>query len=92
MKIISVIQSLRKQAKNPPVGSAGIATRTAPPLIMGFHGLRPLNDGEFWLPRPHFLLSFRGSVATEESPCWFLLGNDDVLRCPCVGDSTACGL
>ena len=71
------IQSLRQQAKNPPVGSYRVTTtasqtlchfralRGNPPdgcrgkrqltflsLRGGFHGLRPLNDGNLWFPRP----------------------------------------
>ena len=30
----------------------GKRQRTALPLTGGFHGLRPLNDGDFWFPRP----------------------------------------
>ena len=66
------------------------------PLIMGFHGLRPLNDGDLGSPRPRsrtrpathspLRTSFRGSEATEESPRWFRRGSDNVLPRPSAGD------
>ena len=36
------------------------------------------------------LLSF--SRSARESHCWLREYNDNALPCPCVGDSTACGL
>ena len=34
-------------------GNSTASTVGRVPLTMGFHGLRPLNDGKFYSPRPH---------------------------------------
>ena len=118
--IISVIQSLRKQAKNPPDGfSRGTTTalkpcchsrapRGNPPVgcrkvTMSYcHAppwgipqaspseCRKLSVPASMLP-PHPAVhlpqrtSFRGSEATEESPCWFCRMCDNVLLRPACG-------
>ena len=57
----AALQSLRQQAKNPPIGSIGV-TATALKILLSF------------------------SRFARESHGWLRKGNDNVLRCPCVGD------
>ncbi len=40
--------------RNPLVGSTRVATTYCSALHRGFHGLRPLNDGDHGLPRPRY--------------------------------------
>ena len=42
-------------------GGSPASTAGRVPLTVGFHGLRPLNDGEFGLPRPHYRCALRRS-------------------------------
>ena len=62
---------------------------------MGSGGKEFFHNAELLLPGKCGVLSAviqREPQATEESHRWFHRGNDDVLLCASLWDSTACGL
>ena len=73
-------------------------TRPAPhsPLRTSFRGSGATEESPGWfvwgatIAACQVLLSF--SRSARESPRWFCRGSDDVLLCPCVGDSTGFAL